>query len=41
MPFHQMMSEHTGVDIEQIVIEAEAPLDARALETAWQKAPTK
>jgi amino acid adenylation domain-containing protein len=37
MLFHHLMGEHSGVDVEQIVIDLNEPLDAEALERAWQR----
>jgi amino acid adenylation domain-containing protein len=37
MLFHHLMGEHSGVDVEQIVIDLHEPLDIEALERAWQR----
>jgi amino acid adenylation domain-containing protein len=36
MLFHHLLEAHAGVDVEQIVIDAQEPLDAEALQAAWQ-----
>ena len=36
MLFHHLLGAHAGVDVEQIVIDAQEPLDAEALQAAWQ-----
>ena len=36
MLFHHLSEEHSGVDVEQIVIDYEATLNIAALERAWQ-----
>ncbi|HMG13221.1 MAG TPA: condensation domain-containing protein [Gemmatimonadaceae bacterium] len=36
MLFHHLKDEHSGIDIEQLVIEYKEPLDVVSLERAWQ-----
>jgi NRPS condensation-like uncharacterized protein len=38
MLFHHLLGEHSGVNIQQIVVALNEPLDVAALERAWQQA---
>jgi amino acid adenylation domain-containing protein len=38
MLFHHLLGEHSGVDIQQIVIDLNEPLDVAAMQRAWQQA---